>query len=123
MKALNFAIGLAAFIASGGASANTVWCSPVSIQHLGINAAAQVYLDVGAGTHLICTIGSDSNGVSGNACSAMYATLLSARAQGKTITLQFSSSYPANAGIGSNCDVQSLGTWVARPPSYLSVNP
>jgi hypothetical protein len=108
---------------SNAARANTVWCSPVLIQDLGINHAGQVHLNVGAGYHIICAVSYDMNGVSASACSAMYATLLSARAQGKTLTLQYTSGFPANANIGTECNVQSLGDWVARPISWLSVNP
>lgn len=115
------AIGL--LVSTSSVEANTVWCGPVTIQDLGINHAGQIHLNVGAGYHIICAVSYDMNGVSASACSAMYATLLSARAQGKTLTLQYTSGFPANANIGTQCNVQSLGDWVARPISWLAVNP
>ena len=113
---------LAASVLISAPALADVSCAPVSVVELGINSASQVFMNAGAGTHMICVVGSDQYGVSGAACSAMYATLVSGRAQGKTFSLIYSHSNPNNTNMGNDCTVASLGNWVIRPIMWVGIN-
>ena len=89
----------------------TVACSGL-IAYLSIDQVGQVSVGSSVAINTICSIESQGGfSATANVCKAMYATLLTAKLSGKSVTLYYSN--PALASCGS------IAQWSTQPSMYF----
>lgn len=96
-------------------------CGAGPINYLGMDANGVVQLSFSNVSFIdICSVNATFAGVGADVCKAWYSTLLTQRAQGKSMVMYFDSTNPSNAGI---ITCQALGPWTVRPPYFIEPQP
>lgn len=96
-------------------------CAADPTKRLAIDSGGGVLVDIdGAGIINICSMSSDRNGVTKEACNGWYSTLLTYRSMRAKARLYFTPEAPGNSGV-SSC--AGLGDWTVRTPYFMEPNP
>ncbi|HEX8415733.1 MAG TPA: hypothetical protein VF637_17910 [Sphingomicrobium sp.] len=112
-------LAFSSLLATGPAAAQQYACSVNPTGYLGIGADGTVAVTVnGDRVAQICNVSQAIGGVSPEACTAWYSSLLTWRTIGKTGVIFFDSTNPANAG-NTACTQFSPTEWIIRIPYHI----